>query len=145
MDLTYVMTHLNTQEKCVEYLEYKKWQGVATCPYCNSKKSSPKQLRYTCLQCNSSYSVVVGTIFQDSNIPLYKWFIGIALILSAKKGISSLQLSRDLSINKNTAWLLQMKIRSAMKEDTIELLDGIIEADETFIGGKVNNFYLYLY
>tara|TARA_B100000508_G_C11404112_1_gene249849 strand:- start:12 stop:653 length:642 start_codon:yes stop_codon:yes gene_type:complete len=63
------------------------------------------------------------------------------LILSAKKGISSLQLSRDLSINKNTAWLLQMKIRKALNEQEGELLEGIIEADETFIGGKINNHY----
>ena len=135
------MNHLNTQEKCIEYLEYKRWQGIPVCPYCESKKSSSKSLRHTCLECNNSYRVTVGTVFQDSNIPLTKWFMGIALILSAKKGISSLQLSRDLSVNKNTAWLLQMKIRNVMKEDSNGLLEGVVEADETFIGGKVNSHY----
>lgn len=138
MDLIYITTQLNTHEKCVKYLEDKRWEGVPTCPYCKSQKSSPKGLRYTCLGCTNSYSVTVGTVFEDSNLPLYKWFMAIALILSAKKGISSLQLARDLSVNKNTAWLLQMKIRKAMKEDGNEILDGIIEADETFVGGKIS-------
>lgn len=141
MDLIYITTHLNTHEKCVKYLEKERWNGVPTCPYCESKKSSSKALRHTCLDCTNSYSVTVGTAFEDSNLPLYKWFIAIVLILSAKKGISSLQLSRDLSVNKNTAWLLQMKIRKAMQEEEIQMLSGIVEADETFVGGKINGKY----
>lgn len=137
MDLIYITTHLNTHEKCIKYLEKVKWKGVPVCPYCGSWKSSPKALRHTCLDCTNSYSVTIGTVFENSNLPLYKWFMAISLILSAKKGISSLQLSRDLSVNKNTAWLLQMKIRSAMSDDESVLLDGIIEADETFVGGKM--------
>ncbi|MBN4071476.1 IS1595 family transposase [Crocinitomix catalasitica] len=138
MDLIYITKYLNTHEKCVKCLEKKRWNGVPVCPYCDSQKSSPKALRYTCLDCTNSYSVTVGTTFEDSNLPLYKWFMAIVLILSAKKGISSLQLSRDLSVNKNTAWLLQMKIRSAMQEDEFALLNGIVEADETFVGAKIN-------
>src|SRR5690606_22399275 len=141
MDLIYITTHLNTHEKCVKYLEEKRWDGIPTCPYCESKKSSPKGNRHTCLSCTNSYSVTVGTVFEDSNLPLYKWFMAIALILSAKKGISSLQLARDLSVNKNTAWLMQMKIRKAMQEESNELLNGIVEADETFVGGKVSGQY----
>ena len=137
MDLIYITKHLNTQQKCVNYLEQKRWDGIPACPYCHSQKSSPKGLRHTCLDCNTSYSVTVGTVFENSNLPLMKWFMAISLILSAKKGISSMQLSRDISVNKNTAWLLQMKIRNAMSKGDIEQLGGIIEADETFIGGKV--------
>ena len=138
MDLIYITTHLNTHQKCIKYLEEQRWNGAPCCPYCQSKKSSPKGLRHTCLGCSNSYSVTVGTVFEDSNLPLYKWFMAIALILSAKKGISSMQLSRDLSVNKNTAWLLQMKIRKAMKQDDDLVLNGIVEADETFVGGKIN-------
>ena len=138
MDLIYITTELNTHDKCVKYLEKHRWKGVPICPYCKSKKSSPKGLRHTCLGCMNSYSVTVGTVFEDSNLPLYKWFMTIALMLSAKKGISSMQLSRDLSVNKNTAWLLQMKIRKAMKQDDDIVLRGIVEADETFVGGKIN-------
>lgn len=138
MDLTFITTHLNTHEKCIKYLEDQRWNGTPRCPYCKSTKSSPKALRHTCLSCSNSYSVTVGTAFEDSNLPLYKWFMAISLILSAKKGISSMQLSRDISVNKNTAWLLQMKIRKAMEQDDNLLLDGIVEADETFVGGKIN-------
>jgi len=137
MDLIYIAKHLNTQRKCIGYLEQKRWKGIPTCPYCQSAKSSPKGLRHTCLGCNTSYSVTVGTAFENTNLPLMKWFMAISLILSAKKGISSMQLSRDISVNKNTAWLLQMKIRNAMSKAEVEQLGGIIEADETFIGGKV--------
>ena len=116
MTLNYVTSHLNTHHKCVQYLEEKRWNSEPTCPYCKSKKCSPKKLRYTCLNCSNSYSVTVGTFMENSNLPLQKWLMAICLILSAKKGISALQLSRDISVNKNTAWLLQMKIRTAMKE-----------------------------
>lgn len=137
MDLIYVSKHLNTQVKCVRYLEKRRWGGVPVCPYCESDKSSPKKLRHTCLSCNNSYSVTVHTIFEDSNLPLPKWFMAIALILSAKKGLSSMQLSRDIAVNKNTAWLLQMKIRHAMAQGEVDQLGGIIEADETFVGKRV--------
>ena len=131
------MNHLNTEEKCISYLEKVRWDNQPECPYCASVNSSPKKLRYTCLRCNSSYSVKVKTVFESSNLPLTKWFLVISLILSAKKGISSLQLSRDISVNKNTAWFLQTKIRKAMK--TNELLSGLIEIDETYVGGLKKN------
>lgn len=137
MDLMYITKHLNTQRKCIKYLEKKRWNGIPTCPYCGSQRSGAKDLRHNCLDCTNSYSVTVGTVFESSNLPLMKWFMAISLILSAKKGISSMQLSRDISVNKNTAWLLQMKIRNAMGKGELEQLGGIIEADETFIGGKV--------
>lgn len=120
MTITYITKHLNTQKKCVKFIEEKRWNGIPTCPYCKSKKSSPKALRHTCLDCNRSFSVKVGTAMQNSNLPLQKWLMAISLMMSAKKGISSLQLSRDLTVNKNTAWLLQMKIRAAMREGELE-------------------------
>lgn len=121
MTITYITQHLNTQEKCVKYLEKKRWNNTPVCPYCASIRSGKKKLRYNCLDCKNSYSVTVGTVFENSNLPLYKWLTAISLMLAAKKGLSSLQLSRDISVNKNTAWLLQMKIRTAMKEGKMEL------------------------
>jgi transposase-like protein len=121
MDLAYINRQLNTQEKCVKYLESKRWNGTPTCPYCESEKCSPKKLRYNCLSCKNSFSVTIGTVFEHSNLPLQKWLIAITLILSAKKGISSMQLSRDIKVNKNTAWRMQMKIRSAMNNGEIEI------------------------
>lgn len=138
MDLISIIKELNTQQKCLNYLEQVRWSGEPVCPYCGSILFSRKDFRYTCRNCNNSYSVTVGTMFEDSNLPLTKWFLGISLMLSAKKGISSRQLARHLSVNKDTAWLLQKKIRLAMAENKVEL-KGLIEADESFIGGKSPN------
>ncbi|MFB3057275.1 MAG: IS1595 family transposase, partial [Ignavibacteriaceae bacterium] len=88
--------------------------------------------------CNTSFSVTVGTIFHDTKLDLQKWFLAVSLILNAKKGISSRQLSRHLEVNKDTAWRMQMQIRKAMAQDAT-LLKGIVEADETYIGGKAKN------
>lgn len=85
-----------------------------------------------------SYSVTVRTIFHKTKVDLQKWFLAVSLVLNAKKGISARQLARDLEVNKNTAWFMLMRIRNAMREQG-KLLEGIVEADETYIGGKERN------
>ena len=83
------------------------------------------------------FKVTHGTVFQGTQIPLQKWFMAIALILNAKKGISSYQMERDLDLNQRTAWFLLTRIRAEMVDKTNSiLLKGIIEADETYIGGR---------
>ncbi len=125
------------QDKCIEYLEKVRWNNIPKCPYCNSMNSSKvlKERRYHCNNCNTSYGVTVRTIFHKTKLDLQKWFLGITLILNARKGISARQLARDLNINKNTAWYMRMRIRRAMLEER-ELFNGFVEIDETFIGGK---------
>jgi len=126
-----------TQDECIEYLEKLRWKNKPTCPYCKSKNSTlmPKEKRHHCNNCNTSYSVTVGTIFHKTKLDLQKWFLAITLILNAKKGISARQLARDLDVNKNTAWYMGMRIKRAMIEQR-ELMNGFIEMDETYIGGK---------
>ena len=116
MNLIYCTKQLNSHEFCIKYLEQIRWNGTPICPYCGCDKSTPKKLRHTCSGCSRSFSVKVGTVFQHTKLPMNKWFAAISLILSSKKGISSMQLARHLSVNKNTAWLLQMKIRVALEE-----------------------------
>jgi transposase-like protein len=130
----------NTKSKCITYLERQRWGNVPICPYCNSAISSKKtkEFRHTCLKCGRSYSVLVGTIFESTKLPITKWFVAICLILNAKKGISSLQLARDIKVNKNTAWYLQKRIRHAM-QDNDSMLQGIVEIDETYVGGSLTN------
>ncbi len=137
MNIVEVYKRFPTERDCLSYLESVRWKNGPTCPYCNSSKNTPapKESRYHCNHCFTSFSVTVRTIFHKTKMPLQKWFLAISLVLNAKKGISARQLARDLKVNKDTAWYMAMRIRRAMIEDR-ELLSGIIEMDETYIGGK---------
>jgi len=137
MNILEIINQYPTQQSCIEYLEQKRWGDKATCPYCGSTNTNKlkKQSRHHCNGCRKSFSVTVGTIFHDSKIPLQKWFLAISMIINAKKGISSRQLARDLDLPVKTAWSMIHRIRKAMKQDN-ELLKGIVEIDETYIGGK---------
>lgn len=140
MNIIQVYKRFPTQKICLKHLELKRWNNKPFCPYCKSPSATPmpKENRYHCNSCNTSYSVTVATIFHKTKLDLQKWFLALSLILNAKKGISSRQLARDLGVNKNTAWYMQMRIRNAMV-DQGDLFEGIIEADETYIGGKNKN------
>jgi transposase-like protein len=124
-----------TEEDCISHIENVRWHGKPICPYCASDRVSANEHRHHCNNCNTSFSVTVNTIFHHTHLPLQKWFLAISLVLNAKKGLSARQLARDLEVNKNTAWYMGMRIRNAMFEQG-ELLKGIVEMDETFIGGK---------
>ena len=140
MEIFKVIKKYSTQEACVAYLEEIKWNNKPVCPYCSSTKTTNRNdpLRHKCNKCNRSFSVLIGTIMESTKLPLPKWFAAMCLILNAKKGISSLQLARDIGVNKNTAWYLQKRIRQAMNEDNT-FLQGLIEADESYIGGSLVN------
>ena len=140
MNIISVFKTFPTQDSCIKHLEQVKWNGEPTCPYCKSKRQTPlkKEKRYHCNACNTSYSVTVGTIFHKTKTDLQRWFLAISLVLNAKKGVSARQLARDIGVNKNTAWFMLMRIRRAMIEQG-DLLTGIVEADETYIGGKSKN------
>jgi transposase-like protein len=140
MNIIQIYKQFPTEQHCIAHLENARWKGEPTCPYCKSKQVSSveKENRYHCNTCNTSFSVTVGTIFHNTKLDLQKWFLAITLVLNAKKGISSRQLSRDIEVNKDTAWRMLMQIRKSMVHDG-EMLQGIVEADETYIGGKNKN------
>ena len=144
MNLIDVFERFPDQESCIEHLERVKWQGKPFCPHCGSMNIKRKKGdgigrvgRWNCHDCKASFKVTHGTVFHGTKISLQKWFLAISLILNAKKGISSYQLQRDLDLNQKTAWFILTRIRAEManKVNSI-LLQGIIEADETYIGGK---------
>ena len=117
-----------------------RWHHTPACPLCGSvtvarKADGDRIGRWNCHGCKSSFNVLSGTIFQKTKVPLQKWFLAISLVLNAKKSLSSYQLARDLDLNQKTAWYLAMRVREAMVEEG-ELLTGIVEADEAYIGGK---------
>lgn len=132
---------LNTSESCRQYLEMERWGGIPTCPYCAENAKAYKLSRngmYKCSFCKERFTVTVGTIFHGSHISLRKWFIALWVIQAHKKGISSTQLSEDLSITVKSAWFMLHRIRVAMEEKD-QILNGFIELDETFVGGKNKN------
>lgn len=142
MNILETITKFPDQAACISYLEHIRWQDEPTCPYCGGKRSSKRMQssRHQCHECNSSYSVLVGTIFEDTKLSLPKWFLAISLILNAKKGLSAHQLARDLGINRKTGWYLQMRIRKAMQDgQDNDLFKGIVEIDETYLGGAKRN------
>ncbi len=140
MNIPQLYKQFPTQQDCIKHLEEVRWSGNPKCPYCNSANQSPlpKENRYHCNTCNTSFSVTVGTIFHKTKIDLQKWFLAVSLVLNAKKGYSARQLGRDINVTKDTAWRVFMQIRKALVEQK-ELMEGIIEADETYVGGKNKN------
>ena len=95
---------------------------------------------YKCKACREQFTVRIGTIFEESKIPLSKWLMAIHLMTSSKKGISSHQMARELGITQKSAWFLNHRIREAMKQEPMAgLLQGTVEVDETYIGGKPRN------
>lgn len=137
MDIIKLIEKFSSQKKCIRHLENIRWENGIVCPYCKSNRITqmPKENRHKCSCCNRSFSVLVGTVFESTKLPLQKWFVAIFLIMDAKKGISSLQLARHLEVDKDTAWLLQRRIRIAMEESS--LLQGIVEIDETYVGANL--------
>ena len=148
MNLIQVAKELGTDEQCLDYLEKQRWPEGVRCLICGSDKvsritrqtaSKNKRTRvYECLEpsCHQQFSPTAGTIFHDSHLPLTKWFMALALITNAKKGISAKQVQRDLKVGYQTAWYLCHRIRKAMEEKDGGLLSGTVEIDETYVGGK---------
>ena len=141
MNLFGIMERFSTQENCIAYLEEIRWGDEPECPHCESenvarKKVNGKSGRWNCHLCKSSFSVVSGTLFNGTKIPLPKWFMAIGLMSNAKKSLSSCQLARHLGLNQMSAWSMMQKIRKEMSRKGETLLKGIIEADETYLGGK---------
>jgi hypothetical protein len=139
-----MITKLDTQEKCRKYLAEQRWpDGIVICPYCGHNKCYVIEggKRYKCAskECHQKFSVTVGTIFQDSNILLTKWFMAVYLVTAHKKGISSYQLAKDIGVSQKCAWFMLHRIRELMKPKNDTLLDNIVEVDEVYIGGKVSN------
>lgn len=150
MKLIEVTKAFATEEQCLEYLEAKRWPNGVRCLTCGSKeisritrtvtkKSDNKRAKlYQCLEktCKAQFSATTGTIFNGSHLSLDKWYMAIALIVDAKKGMSALQLSRHLQVNYRTAGYLAHRIREAMLDPDGLKLTGTVEIDETYIGGK---------
>jgi transposase-like protein len=152
MNLLDVYKELNTEDKCLAFLEAMRWPAGVRCLACESPriaritakgktnkksgKTSPDRKLYQCNECRFQFTATTGTVYHDTHLPLSKWFLAIALITESKKGISANQLSRALGVQYRTAWYLAHRIRKAMVEADTPKMNGVVEVDETYIGGK---------
>jgi transposase-like protein len=139
VNLISLIEKYGNEEKCRDRLEALKWPDGVKCPRCGSEKISriKKRGQFDCDTCRYQFSVTAGTIFHDSHLPLWKWFLAIYLMAESKKGVSANQLKRSLAVSYKTAWYLCHRIRKAMEQDVNSpLLNGIVEVDETYVGGK---------
>jgi transposase-like protein len=123
------------------YFEKKRWNGEPVCPFCGEPKRI--QTRYIdgfhrCLACGKDFTVRTKTVMERSHLPLNKWLYAMYLMVTARKGISSLQLSKELGITQKSAWFMLQRLRESCKGDK-EALMGYVEADECYIGGKESN------
>ena len=128
-----------TEEKCRRTLKEQRWGKTVCCPECGSTHIyERKDGRFSCADCNHTFSVLSGTIFENTKISLRKWFMAMYLISSHKKGISSVQLAQDIRVTQKTAWFMLHKIRHLYGQSS-DKLGGKVEMDEMYLGGKETN------
>lgn len=141
-----LLDYFKDEETGIKYYEQIRWNGNPVCPHCNSEKPYKTNRGYKCSnkECHKKFTVRVGTIFESSKIPFRTWFAAIYLATSSKKGISSVQLAIQLNITQKTAWFVLHRIREMLKEKAPKMLGerNMVEADETYIGGKEKNKHI---
>ena len=167
MNLIDVTSKLQTEDQCLDFIEKVRWpDGKIRCVRCGNdkvsritrtidptksreeKKQNKRTRLYACLEptCKHRFTPTVGTLFHDSHLPLAKWFMAVALIVHAKKGMSAKQVQRHLGVNYRTAWYMGHRIRKAMQTGALitpapesrPKMKGVVEVDETWVGGKVH-------
>ena len=130
------------EESAKKYLEEKRWGNKPVCPFCGKRHGVEGY--FECGECGKVYTVRTGTIFERSHVPLHKWIFAFYLVVTSRKGISSMQLSKEIGVTQKTAWFMLQRIREACNsnhddDDNNGFLSGIVEADGVYIGGKESN------
>lgn len=140
IDLMTIIDKFGDEQKCWEFLVGLRWPHAIACTRCGSLDVGiiASRNKFNCRDCRYQFSATSGTIFGDSHLPLRKWFLAVFLMCESKKGISALQLKTMLHVSYETAWFLTHRVRKAMGSIDPELLDGTVEVDETYVGGKTH-------
>lgn len=135
-----LLTAFPDEQSCIDHLEHLRWNGFVVSPFdSTSKVYKCKDNKYRCKNTGKYFNVKTNTLFDSSKIELRKWFAAIWLVTSHKKGISSLQLSRDIDVTQKTAWFMLQRIRNCFGIENNDDLNNTVEIDETYIGGKNKN------
>jgi len=136
-----------SEDEAREFLERVRWPDGPVCPHCQSKEAmalTGKSCRpglKKCKKCRKQFTVTVGTIFHRSHIPLRDWVYAFARVCASKKGVSALQLQRELGLTYKSAWFMAHRIRYAMRQEPLAgMLKGVVEVDETYVGGKTKRY-----
>lgn len=130
------------EQACVDHLKTIRWADEPSCPHCGGMRiyTFADKQTFKCADCRARFSIKVGTIFEDSKLPLRKWFMAIWLITNHPKGIASTTLAKDLKITQKTAWFVLHRLRHAARTKSFNApMTGEIEIDETYVGGKAKN------
>lgn len=136
--------YFSDEQTCIDTVAVLRWPDGPICPKCgyNEHYYLATQRRWKCKQCKKQFSVKVGTIFEDSAIPLDKWLIALWMLVNSKNGISSYEVGRALGITQKSAWFVMHRLRLALHNKSLDKLGGEVEVDETFIGGKARNMHM---
>lgn len=139
--LNQVTKYFSNKQRCVEHLASLRWKdSIPVCVYCGGLKvyTCKGHGKYKCGDCKNRFTITTGTFFENTKLPLTKWFIAMYLCFSRKKGTSSHQLARDLDISQRSAWFVLHRIRSLVDTGTPQMVfnDGMVEADQAYLGGK---------
>jgi transposase-like protein len=134
-------SYFNSEERCKKVIFESRWnKHDVVCPFCGQHHCTTRtDGRFHCSHCKANFSVTVGTIFENTKIPLVKWFLAMYLISCHKKGISSVQLATDIHVTQKTAWYILHKVRTLYKQDDNVQLYGLVECDEMYLGGRETN------
>jgi transposase-like protein len=142
------IVYFSNPDNCIDYVAIRRWPNGVVCPGCGSAKVSAFNPTRRTWKCGShhpkrEFSVKVGTIYEDSPIPLDKWLTATWMLTNCKNGVSSYEIARDVKVTQKSAWFMLQRIRLAMQDDFFgSKLGGEVEVDETFIGGKARNMHL---
>lgn len=145
--LQQAIQHFTDEQVCIDAVASMRWSDGPECPHCHQKNPYylAIQKRWKCRSCRKQFSVKVGTIFEDSAIPLRQWLLALWMLVNDKNGISSYELHRALEISQKSAWFVRHRLRIALKNNSVfrfgENDSGPIEIDETFVGGKLINMH----
>ena len=135
-----VIKHFNNEDICKQALAEVRWGEDVVCPHCGKHHCARRaDGRFRCNQCKHNFSCTTGTVFENTKLPLQKWFIAMYLISSHKKGVSSLQVMRDCEVTQKTAWFMLHKVRSLYGQNDSTVLSKEVEMDEMYLGGREAN------